>query len=53
MSIDYPAEYADTLGKIGAPAIGPLIEALHEPGDDVRQEMVRALQLIGEESVGA
>jgi len=39
---------ADTLGKIGAPAVGPLILALDEPGDDVRQETIRALQLIGD-----
>jgi HEAT repeat protein len=33
---------ADTLGKIGAPAISSLIVALDEPGDDVRQETIRA-----------
>ena len=35
---------ADTLGKIGAPAVVPLIGALSDPGEDVRQETIRALQ---------
>ena len=35
---------ADTLGKIGVPAVVPLIGALSEPGEDVRQEAIRALR---------